>query len=71
MDFDLNITPSSDAQKVTFVLCKNEAQRNAQNKGRFLGQLQRLVYAQHGRELMRCKSSVGEPTWFILSQYNY
>jgi hypothetical protein len=37
------ITPSSDAQKVAFVLCKNEAQRNAQNKGRFLGQLQRLV----------------------------
>ena len=29
------------------------------------------MYAQHGRELMRCKSSVGEPTWFILSQYNY
>jgi hypothetical protein len=28
---------------VAFVLCKNEAQRNAQNKGRFLGQLQRLV----------------------------
>jgi hypothetical protein len=28
---------------VAFVLCKNGAQRNAQNKGRFLGQLQRLV----------------------------
>ena len=38
-----HITPSSDAQKASFVLCKNEAQRNAQNKGRFLGQLQRLV----------------------------
>ena len=37
------LTPSSDAQKVAFVLCNNEAQRNAQNKGRFLGQLQRLV----------------------------
>jgi hypothetical protein len=28
---------------VAFVLCNNEAQRNAQNKGRFLGQLQRFV----------------------------
>jgi hypothetical protein len=24
--------------------------------------LHRVVYAQHGHELMRCKSSVGEPT---------
>jgi hypothetical protein len=38
-----NLTLSSDAQKVVFVLCKNGAQRNAQNKGRFLGQLQRFV----------------------------
>ncbi len=38
-----DLTLSSDAQKVAFVLCNNEAQRNAQNKGRFLGQLQRLV----------------------------
>ncbi len=45
------LTLSSDAQKVAFVLCKNEAQRNAQNKGRFLGHLQRLVSCfnqQHG-----------------------
>ena len=27
-----------------------------------LGRLQRLVYARHGRELMGCKSPVGEPT---------
>ncbi len=37
------ITLSSGDQKVAFVLCNNEAQRNAQNKGRFLGQLQRFV----------------------------
>jgi hypothetical protein len=34
---------SSADQKASFVFCHNEAQRNAQNKGRFLGQLQRFV----------------------------
>jgi hypothetical protein len=43
----------------------NEAQRS-------LCPNERLVYAQHGCELMRCKSSVGEPTLFIiLNKYNY
>jgi hypothetical protein len=38
-----NLTLSSGDRKVAFVLCKTGAQRNAQNKGRFLGQLQRFV----------------------------
>jgi len=28
-----------------------------------------FVYAQHGRELMGCKSSVGEPTSFIIYEW--
>ena len=35
------------------------------------GQLQIIVYAQHGRELMRWKSSIGEPSSFIINEYNY
>ncbi len=47
------LTLSSAAQKVAFVLCKNEAQRNAQNKGRFLGQLQRLVRLKSSNLIQR------------------
>ena len=38
----------------------------------FYGQVDLIVYAQHGRELMGWKSPVGEPTLpDILGNYNY
>ncbi len=56
-------------KKWPLVLCKNEVQRNAQNKGRFLGQLQRLVCAQHDNDWLKAQGLVSVKDQWVKFHY--
>jgi hypothetical protein len=43
-------------------MTRNEAVERNNSAASAASPLQLIVYAQHGRELMGCKSPVGEPT---------
>ena len=51
--FFSNLTPTSAVAKNDDFFCDNERQRMTQKNGAFGNPLDVLVYAQHGRELMR------------------